>query len=100
MEAAAAAGGEWRPPRGQPGCATVLVAGVGGREGQAAGAQGGAASCCLCPRLHEQLAPSVWARVLSHQWSGLMLTLVSFPVPTPLGGASLAWMLGWGQVAE
>ena len=41
--------------------------GVGG-QGGAAGAQSDAASCCLLPRLHEQLAPSVWARVLSHQW--------------------------------
>ena len=49
-------------------------------------AQSGAASCCLCPRLHEQLALSVWARVLSHQWCGLMLTLVSLSVPLPLGG--------------
>lgn len=29
--------------------------------------------------------------------SGLMLTLVSLPVPPALGGASLAWMLGWGR---
>lgn len=65
----------------------------GGQGGAGSRGSGWSASCCLHPRLHEQLAPSVWARVLSHQWSGLMLTLVSFPVPTPLGGASLAWML-------
>lgn len=96
MEAAAAAGGERRSPRGQPGCATVLVPGLGGREGQ----QG----------LRVMLPAAVCSHVCTGSWlplsghgsyptsgSGLMLTLVSLPVPPALGGASLAWMLGWGR---
>ncbi|XP_010841407.1 PREDICTED: signal transducer and activator of transcription 5B [Bison bison bison] len=57
--------GNGGPPEGSLDVLQSWYQGWGAGRGRQ---QSGAASCCLCPRLHEQLAPSVWARVLSHQW--------------------------------
>lgn len=73
--------------------------GVGG-QGGAAGAQSDAASCCLFPRLHRQLAPSVWARVLSHQWFWFDAD-AGVPSCAPCPGRGITGLdAGVGQVAK